>query len=155
MIWKIGIIADTHGLLRPEALAAFEGVDHIIHAGDIGGREIITALETLSPVTVVRGNHDKGDWGYSLPTTDAAVFGDMYFYVVHDIMDLDLDPWEAQCRAVVSGHTHEPSTETRNGVVFLNPGAAGLRRSAEVAPTIAVANLSESTLDVEFRELPD
>lgn len=155
MIWRIGIIADTHGLLRPEALAAFEGVDHIIHAGDIGGREIITALEAVSPVTVVRGNHDKGDWEYSLPTTDAAVFGDMYFYVVHDIKDLDLDPWAAQCRAVVSGHTHEPSTETRNGVVFLNPGAAGLRRSAETPPTIAFATLSKSTLDVEFRELPD
>jgi len=125
---RIGLISDTHGLLRPEAVAFLRGSDHIIHGGDIGGREIITQLSTLAPVTVVRGNNDKGPWADALPETEFLRVGEIVVYVIHDLARLDLEPRGAGVHVVVSGHSHKPSVQRRDGVLYLNPGSAGPRR---------------------------
>jgi len=124
----VGVISDTHGLLRPEALSALRGVDLIIHAGDVGDPEIIEELRRLAPTFVVRGNIDKAHWADALPMTEVVEVGGRLFYVLHDISQLDLDPAAAGFAAVVFGHSHVPSVETRDGVLFLNPGSAGPRR---------------------------
>ena len=124
----VGVISDTHGLLRPEALIALRGVDLIIHAGDVGNPEIIGELRRLAPTFVVRGNIDKASWADALPMTEVVEVGGRLFYVLHDISQLDLDPAAAGFAAVVFGHSHVPSVETRDGVLFLNPGSAGPRR---------------------------
>jgi uncharacterized protein len=124
----VGIISDTHGLLRPEALDALRGSDLIIHAGDVGNPEIIEELRRVAPTFVVRGNIDKGHWAGALPMTEVVEVGERLFYVLHDIAQLDLDPAAADFAAVVFGHSHVPSIETRDGVLFLNPGSAGPRR---------------------------
>jgi uncharacterized protein len=125
---EVGVISDTHGLMRPEAVAALRGSDLIIHAGDIGKPELIDRLRAIAPTFVVRGNVDNGRWAASLPTTVRVEVGDLRFYVLHEISRLDLDPAAAGFAAVVFGHSHVPSIETRNGVLFLNPGSAGPRR---------------------------
>ncbi len=125
---QLGIISDTHGLLREEALEALRGSELIIHAGDIGGPEIVEALEKLAPVVAVRGNTDHGPWADSLPETAVAEAGDALIYVLHDIQALDLDPAAAGFRMVVSGHSHKPGRSERAGVIYLNPGSAGPRR---------------------------
>ncbi|MGH1363982.1 MAG: metallophosphoesterase family protein [Calditrichia bacterium] len=125
---KLGLISDTHGLLRPEAIDALSGVDHIIHAGDVGGENILSALRKIAPLSVVRGNTDYGDFGVSLPQTEVVEIGELLFYVVHDIADLDIRPEAAGFHAVVYGHSHMPLAEKRNGVWFFNPGSAGPRR---------------------------
>lgn len=125
---NIGLISDTHGLLRPEAVEALRGCDHIIHAGDIGDPEILTALGEISPVSAVRGNNDKEDWALSVRDTELLQFGEVFIYVIHDIADLDLDPRAAGVQAVVSGHSHRPGSQLRDGVLFVNPGSAGPRR---------------------------
>jgi uncharacterized protein len=122
----VGVISDTHGLLRPEALDALRGSDMIIHAGDVGKPEVIDRLGEVAPVHVVCGNIDQGSWAAALPMTE--LVGDRRFFVLHDIAQLDVDPVAAGFAAVVSGHSHRPSIETRNGVLFLNPGSAGPRR---------------------------
>lgn len=124
----VGVISDTHGLLRPEALDALHGSDLIIHAGDVGNPEIIEKLRRVAPTFVVRGNIDKGHWAGALPMTEVVEVGERLFYVLHDISQLDLDPADADFAAVVFGHSHVPSIETRDGVLFLNPGSAGPRR---------------------------
>jgi putative phosphoesterase len=124
----VGVISDTHGLLRAEAVDALRGSDMIIHAGDVGKSEVIDRLRQLAPLQVVRGNIDKGSWAAALPMTDVVEVGDHRFFVLHDIADLDVDPVAAGFAAVVFGHSHRPSIETRNGVLFLNPGSAGPRR---------------------------
>jgi uncharacterized protein len=124
----VGVISDTHGLLRPEALDALRGSDMIIHAGDVGKTEVIDRLAEVAPVHVVRGNIDKGRWAAALPPTELVDVGDHRFFVLHDIAQLDVDPVAAGFAAVVFGHSHRPSIETRNGVLFLNPGSAGPRR---------------------------
>ena len=125
---RIGLIADTHGLLRPEAVAALRGSDLIIHAGDIGDPAILERLSQIAPVTAVRGNNDKGAWAAPLPRTDLIRAAASFIYVIHDLAELDLDPAAAGCSAVVSGHSHRPTQEWRDGVLFINPGSAGPRR---------------------------
>lgn len=153
--WKIGVLSDTHGLLRPQVLTILDGVDHIIHAGDVGGPEILTALNEVAPTTAVRGNTDKAIWADSLRETEIAVFGDSHLYVLHDLNLLDLDPVVAGSRAVITGHTHRQTFDYRNGVLFLNPGAAGRRRFADVAPSLAIITLTDDEIVPEIIELAD
>ena len=124
----IGIISDTHGLLRPEARARLAGVDHIIHAGDIGRPEVIAGLRELAPTTAIRGNVDKGRWADEHPHTEWLTLGGRSLYVLHNLNELDIDPAAAGIDVVVSGHSHQPKIETRDGVLYLNPGSAGPRR---------------------------
>jgi putative phosphoesterase len=124
----IGVISDTHGLLRPGARDALRGSDYIIHAGDIGSPEILDALSQLAPVTAIRGNIDNDAWSKKLPTTNVGEFGSTFIYVLHDLKSLDLDPRAGGFAAVISGHSHVPKIEWRNGVLFFNPGSAGPRR---------------------------
>jgi putative phosphoesterase len=125
---RIGIISDTHGLLRPEAVERLAGVDHIIHAGDIGRPDVISDLRKIAPVTAVRGNIDSGQWAAGYPHTEFVKLGGRFFYVLHNLAELDLDPKAAGIDVVVSGHSHQPRIETVDGVVYLNPGSAGPRR---------------------------
>lgn len=124
----IGIISDTHGLLRPEARARLTGVDHIIHAGDIGGPEVIAGLGALAPTTAIRGNIDAGQWARGYPHTARLALAGRSILVLHNLADLDLDPATAGIDVVVSGHSHRPKIETVGGVLYLNPGSAGPRR---------------------------
>ncbi len=124
----LGVISDTHGLVRPEAINALEGSDMIIHAGDIGMPEVLETLHAIAPVVAVRGNNDTGDWAYILPETEVVEVGGIALYVLHDVKALDLDPVAAGFHAVISGHSHRPAMATRQGVLFLNPGSAGPRR---------------------------
>ena len=125
---SVGLISDTHGLLRPEAVEALKGSDFIIHAGDIGDPQVLAGLSRLAPVTAIRGNVDRGPWAEALPATEVLQVGDTFIYVVHNIADLDLDPAAAGFQAVVSGHSHQPGWRERDGVLFVNPGSAGPRR---------------------------
>jgi hypothetical protein len=127
-VQTVGVIADTHGLVRPEALAALRGVDRILHAGDIGGPDVLRALEAVAPVTAVRGNNDRGPWAEPFAETEAVEVAGAWLYVLHDVKALDLDPRAAGFAAVVSGHSHRPGQAERDGVLFFNPGSAGPRR---------------------------
>lgn len=125
---RIGLISDTHGLLRPEALAFLQGCNYIVHGGDIGSQEILDQLATIAPVTAVRGNNDREDWAGHVPETDFLQVGELFIYALHDLALLDIDPASAGVRVVVSGHSHRPLIEEREGVLFINPGSAGPRR---------------------------
>jgi putative phosphoesterase len=125
---RLGIISDTHGLLRPEALAFLEGCDHIVHGGDIGSPEVLARLAAIAPVTAVRGNNDRGAWAEAIPLTEMFEFSGQYIYALHDLAELDIDPQAAGVRAVITGHSHKPVMEERDGVIYLNPGSAGPRR---------------------------
>jgi putative phosphoesterase len=125
---RIGLIADTHGLLRPEALAALRGCQLIVHAGDIGGRDVLETLESIAPVTAVRGNNDTQPWAAALAPSALIRIDDVLLYAVHDLADLDIDPRARGIRVVVSGHSHKPHIEERDEVLFVNPGSAGPRR---------------------------
>jgi putative phosphoesterase len=148
----VGVISDTHGLLRPEALTALRGSDLIIHAGDVGKPEVIDRLGEIAPTRVVRGNVDRGSWAAALPMTELVEVGQHRFFVLHDISQFDIDPVTAGIAAVVFGHSHRPSIETRNGVLFLNPGSAGPRRF-KLPVTIARVKMSEQRLRAEIVEL--
>ena len=124
----IGVISDTHGLLRPEAVAALRGAERIIHAGDIGAPEVLAALEELAPVTAVRGNNDHGAWARKVPETAVLEAGGVSIYVLHDLNELDVDPSAGRFAIVVAGHSHQPSQGEKDGVLFFNPGSAGPRR---------------------------
>jgi putative phosphoesterase len=141
----IGVISDTHGLMRPEALAALQGSDLIIHAGDVGSPDVLDALRAVAPTFAVRGNVDAGAWAASLPATELVEAGEILIHVLHDVSELDLDPGDAGFAAVIFGHSHQPLIERRNSVLFLNPGSAGPRR---FKLPVAVARIS-----VEGREL--
>lgn len=125
---KIGVISDTHGLLRPEAVAALAGVERMLHAGDVGGREILEALSRIAPVIAVRGNIDRDRWGATLPATEVIEIAGVSIYMLHDLAQLDLKPEAAGFRIVVYGHSHRPKMEEKNGVLYFNPGSAGRRR---------------------------
>lgn len=157
----IGVISDTHGLLRDSAVEALRGVDRIIHAGDVDGPGILERLEELAPVHTVRGNMDRGPWASGLPATEVVEVGDRAVYVLHDPDHLDLDPGAAGFDAVIHGHTHRTREERIDGVLFLNPGSAGRERRNRVA-TLALLRIEEAAegeagadvgLHVEFVEL--
>jgi uncharacterized protein len=124
----IGVISDTHGLLRPEALAALRGVEHILHAGDVGDIAILDALREIAPVTAIRGNVDTSGACADLPATDVVELGGQLFYLVHSVHDLDINPKAAGLAMVVSGHSHKAKVEVKDGVIYFNPGSAGPRR---------------------------
>ena len=147
-----GLISDTHGLLRDEALRALEGSDLIIHAGDVGKPEILGALKTLAPLVAVRGNVDRGAWASALPATAVAGAGAAAIYVLHDVNDLDLDPAAAGFQVVVSGHSHQPARAERAGVLFVNPGSAGPRRF-KLPVTVARLHFGQAPWKVEFIHL--
>jgi len=124
----IGVISDTHGLLRPEVAEALRGVAHILHAGDVGAPEVLEELRTIAPVTAVRGNVDGDEWASALPVNEVVEIEGISIYVLHILDELDLKPEAAGFEVVVYGHSHKPSSETRNGVLYFNPGSAGPRR---------------------------
>lgn len=124
----LGVISDTHGLLRPEAIAALRGAHRILHAGDIGAPEILKVLEQIAPVTAIRGNVDTGRWARFLPTAEVVEAGGVSIYLLHDLAQLDLKPEAAGFRVVIYGHSHQPRIEEKNGILYFNPGSAGPRR---------------------------
>jgi len=125
---RIGVLSDTHGLLRPEARAFLIGCDYIIHGGDIGTSAVLEDLAAIAPLTAVRGNIDKGAWAATLRDTELIRLGAVFAYVLHDIAQLDIDPGAAQVQVVISGHSHQPLIQERDGVLFVNPGSCGPRR---------------------------
>lgn len=141
----VGVISDTHGLLRPEALEALAEVDHIIHAGDIGDDSVIRELESIAPVTAVRGNVDKGGWANAWPETELFQLGGRYIYLLHNLDELDIDPVAAGVDVVISGHSHKPHQFHRDGVLYLNPGSIGPRR---FSLPIAMARLTLGDADL-------
>jgi putative phosphoesterase len=136
---RVGLISDTHGLLRPQATAFLRGCDHILHGGDIGKPHILEELAALAPLSAVRGNNDTDSWAAVLPETRLIRFGEILIYVLHDLAELDIDPHATGVRVVVSGHSHRPLVQERDGVLFVNPGSAGPRR---FKLPIAVAELA-------------
>jgi putative phosphoesterase len=148
----IGVISDTHGLLRPEAVKALAGSRYIVHGGDVGPENILFALERVAPVTVVRGNTDTDAWARRLPLTNVLEAGGARVYVVHDIEQLDIDPVAAGVTVVVYGHSHRPAVERRDGVLFLNPGAAGPRRFT-LPVTVAKLTVAGGRAEAEIIEI--
>ncbi len=127
-MFRVGVISDTHGLLRPEAKEFLRGCDHIVHGGDITDAHVIEELSKIAPLTAVRGNNDRGEWAEEIHETELVRIGAICIYAIHDLGDLDIDPRAAGVHVVVSGHTHKPLTQERDGVLFVNPGSAGPRR---------------------------
>ena len=152
--WRIGVVSDTHGLLRPQVVDALQGVDQILHAGDVGALAVLEALRAIAPVTAIRGNVDTEGALAELPATEMVRLGgsSRTAYLVHSIHDLDLDPVAAGVVLVVSGHSHAPSLERRNGVVYLNPGSVGARRF-RLPVSMAVVTVRGGELEVELRTL--
>jgi putative phosphoesterase len=151
-VLTVGVIADTHGLLRPEAVERLAGSNLIVHAGDVGKPSVLDALRAVAPVVAVRGNVDAGRWADGLPATAIATAGSHRLYVVHDLADLRIDPGREGCSAVICGHTHRPRAEWREGVLFLNPGAAGPRRF-RLPVTLARLIVNGPNLSHEILEL--
>jgi putative phosphoesterase len=149
---RVGIISDTHGLLRPEAELALQGVDLMVHAGDVGHPEILARLKRIAPVFAVRGNVDTEPWAQQLPLTTVVEAGGASFYVLHNLLELDLRPDTAKFDFVVSGHTHQPQQSQRQGVLYLNPGSAGPRRF-HLPVTLAFVELGKKPFRVKFVEL--
>ena len=149
---KIGIISDTHGLVSQRVVKSFKDVDLIVHAGDIGTHEALETLQTIARVYPVRGNVDGGKWADNLPFTEVVKVGQTYLYVLHDISTLDLDPVTAGFNAVISGHSHIPEIEKRNGVLFLNPGSAGPKR-LKYSASIAFLYVNGVSISAEIVEL--
>ena len=145
---RIGIISDTHGLLRPEAAAFLRGSDFLVHGGDIGHADILKDLASLAPVTAVRGNNDKGPWAEAVANTNVLQVEGVLIYVIHNIAELDLDPRAAGFHVVVSGHSHKPSVKERDGVLYVKPGSAGPRR---FKLPVAVAELAVSGSSIRAR----
>jgi putative phosphoesterase len=149
---RVGLISDTHGLLRPEAVEALAGVEHILHAGDIGSAEVLANLRKIAPVTAVRGNNDKGAWAAGIAEFEGIELGGRHIYMLHDISELDLDPADAGFAAVITGHSHKPKIESRDGVLFINPGSAGPRRF-KLPITVGFLEIEGDTLNARIREL--
>jgi len=154
MTFRIGIISDTHGLLRPEAERRLEGVDHIIHGGDIGDPDIIAILRRIAPVTVIRGNVDTGDWAKEYPETERIQLAGRSIFVVHDLKTLRIDPAARGIDVVVSGHSHIPKIDTVGGVLYLNPGSAGRRRFS-LPITLATLDVTADGLRPAVHDLAD
>jgi uncharacterized protein len=149
---RVGLISDTHGLLRPEAMEALRGSQLIVHAGDVGSPEILESLRTIAPVVAVRGNVDKAEWARRLPLTAVAESDAVLIYVLHDVSTLDLSPPAAGFQVVVSGHSHKPGKMERKGVLYINPGSAGPRRF-QLPVMVARLDVGTTPFAVEFVEL--
>lgn len=149
---RIGVISDTHGLLRPEAIDALAGADHILHAGDVGGIEILEQLRAIAPVTAIRGNVDGFGPCAALPETEVAELGGVFLYMVHDLNALDLDPVAAGMAAVISGHSHQPKIEERKGVLYFNPGSAGPKRFS-LPISLGFLDIADGKVTAELKEL--
>jgi putative phosphoesterase len=125
---RVGLLSDTHGLLRPEARSFLIGSDYIIHGGDVGAAEILEELSSIAPLIAVRGNNDKAAWGAELPEHELVRIGDLFVYVLHDLAELDIEPRAAEVSVIVSGHSHKPAISKRDEVLYVNPGSCGPRR---------------------------
>jgi putative phosphoesterase len=148
----LGIISDTHGLLRPKAIAALRGSDRILHAGDVGKIEILEALAQIAPVTAIRGNIDTGSWARALPATEIVEIGGVSIYMLHNLAQLDLKPAAAGFRVVIYGHSHHPKIEEKNGVLYFNPGSAGPRRF-NLPVSLGKLTVSAEKVNAELIEL--
>jgi putative phosphoesterase len=144
-LFTIGLISDTHGLLRPEAVEALHGANHILHAGDVGAAGILDKLREIAPLTAIRGNVDVAGVCGALPATEAVELGGRLFYLVHAVQDLDISPQAAGVAAVIYGHSHRAEMQQRNGVLYLNPGSAGPRRF-DLPITLAKIELADGDL---------
>ena len=152
--FRIGIISDTHGLLRPEAARRLSGVDHIIHGGDIGRAGLIEELRLIAPVTAIRGNVDRGDWAEAYPETELVRLAERSIFILHDLKTLAIDPVVEGVQVIVSGHSHVPKIDTVGGVLYLNPGSAG-RRRFKLPITLATLDVSPDGLRPVIHELAD
>jgi uncharacterized protein len=148
----VGVISDTHGLLRPEAVAALRGSDFIVHAGDVGRPEILEELRSIGPVTAVRGNVDRGSWARAIPKAEVLEVDGVSIYVLHILNELDLKPEAAGMKVVIYGHSHVPTQETKNGVLYFNPGSAGPRRF-KLPVTVGRLIVGSREVRSEFMEL--
>lgn len=152
MILRVGLISDTHGLLRPEATTFLAGSAHIVHAGDVGDAAILDRLAAIAPLTVVRGNVDTEAWATRLPETARVTIGEVTVYAIHDVKALPIDPRRHRIRVVVSGHSHKPSIVERDGVLYVNPGSAGPRRF-RLPITAAELHIDGRTVDARLHDL--
>ena len=146
---RVGVLSDTHGLLRPEAVAALAGSELLVHAGDIGAAGILPALRAIAPLVAIRGNNDTAEWAAGVPATATAQWGAVRLYVVHDRADLELDPRAAGIHVVISGHSHRPAIEHRDGVLYVNPGSCGPRRFS-LPVTVARLTLHGTRVEAEI-----
>lgn len=153
-IQHIGVISDTHGVLRESVREALKGTDLILHAGDIGGREVVRALEALAPVRLVRGNTDIEPWSVTLPPTDIVEVGQVRLLMLHDLANLAVDPSNAGIDAVISGHSHRPHRYEKKGVLFFNPGSAGPRRF-RLPICVGLLSIRGKTIEARHVDLPD
>jgi putative phosphoesterase len=149
---RVGLIADTHGLLRSEAVAFLTGCDHIVHAGDVGDPQILDALAAIAPLTAIRGNVDTDLWATRLPETTQVTIAGVTIHVLHDLKALDVDPRRARIRVVLSGHSHKPIINERNGVLYVNPGSAGPRRF-RLPISAAELRIDGNSVGAQIREL--
>lgn len=149
----VGLISDTHGLVRPEAIEALRGVELILHAGDVGNQSVLEELSALAPVVVVRGNNDRGAWAEPLPLWEAVEVGPVSIYMLHDLKEIDISPSGANFQVVVSGHSHQPSVAERGGVLYVNPGSAGPRRF-RLPVTVAHLRVSGEKVNARVIDLP-
>jgi uncharacterized protein len=152
LMTRIGLISDTHGLLRPEALAFLRGSDFIVHAGDVGDAAVLEELAIIAPVTAVRGNNDKGAWAKKIRESESLQIGKVSIYVLHNLAELAFDPATGGYRVVVSGHSHRPSIEERGGVLYVNPGSAG-RRRFKLPVAVAELRISGNSVEAKIVEL--
>jgi len=150
--YKIGVISDTHGLVRKSVLKSFKSVDLIVHAGDVGEPKVLDTLQTVAKVHPVRGNVDGGKWTNNLPLTEVVEVGQVYLYVLHDLGSLELDPAAAGFNAVISGHSHIPKVENRDDILYLNPGSAGPKRF-DYPISIAFLYIKGTSIETEIVEL--
>jgi uncharacterized protein len=149
---RIGLISDTHGLLRPEALAALQGCAQIIHAGDIGKPQVLDGLRAIAPLEAIRGNIDTADWALELPERLDLRIGGLTLHVLHDLKQMDIDPLAAGIDVVIAGHSHKPKVERRDGVLYINPGSAGPRRFS-LPISLALLELNDGEAQVELISL--
>ncbi len=149
---RIGVISDTHGLLRREALERLDGVDHVIHAGDVGSPDILPELERIAPVTAIKGNVDTQAWAAGLPETARVAFEGHAIFIIHDRKALDFDPAREGIGVVISGHSHKQGIETVDGVLYLNPGSAG-RRRFRLPVTVATLDLDQGRVVAHLHEI--
>ena len=145
----IGVISDTHGLVRPQVLEILKGLELIVHAGDIGNADVLKTLESIAPVIAVRGNNDRGSWAERIPLTNVVEHRSYFLYVLHELDHLDVDPVVSEMSAVIFGHSHRASVEQRRNVLFLNPGSAGPRRFS-VPVTVARLHMTDTGLTPEI-----